>query len=81
VAGTRVIRTTNASTRTPTPSPKAIVLSVASWVPTKLAKTENMISAAAVTIRVAFRRPRTTAADGSLVSRYASRMLETMKTS
>jgi hypothetical protein len=32
---------------------EAMVFKVASWVPTKLAKTESMINAAAVTIRVA----------------------------
>ena len=46
-----------------------MVFKDASWVPTKLAKTENMINAAAVTIRVACRPPRITAPDASLVSR------------
>jgi hypothetical protein len=52
-----VMRIRNASIRTPTPRPKAMVLRVLSGVLTKLAKTENMISAAAVTMREALRAP------------------------
>jgi len=50
------MRMRKASMSTPTPRPKAMVLRVASGVFMKLANTENMISAAAVTIRDAFGR-------------------------
>ena len=56
-AGTRVIRTTNASTRTPTASARPIDLITASGLITKAPKTLNMISAAAVTTRALCENP------------------------
>ncbi|AOW85989.1 hypothetical protein BC342_05035 [Streptomyces olivaceus] len=81
MAGTRVIRTTTASTRIPTARPRAIGLSVRSSAVTKLANTANMISAAAVTTRDACRAPEITEAPCRPVWTYSSRMRDTRKTS
>ena len=80
-AGTRVMRTTNASTRTPTASARPISLVTASGLITKAAKTLNMISAAAVTTRALSENPVRTDSRASPVWTKVSRIRETRKTS
>ena len=55
--GTKVIRTANASTKTPTASPRAICWMVLVPAGMKATKTLVMISAAAVTTREEARKP------------------------
>jgi hypothetical protein len=78
---TRVVRTRNASTSTPNARANAIGLMMASSMLTKLAKTQNMIRAAAVTSREAWRVPWMIEGRAWRVRVHCSRMLETRKTS
>ncbi len=80
-AGTSVMRTMNASTKTPTASPSAITLMLGSPSGTKAANTANMMSAAAVTTFALPTNPRRIAVCASAPCTYSSRMRETRKTS
>ena len=64
-AGTSVIRTRKASTKTPTANPKPIVLIGPSPSGTKAANTANMITAAATTTREDETNPSSTAREAS----------------
>ncbi len=81
MAGTRVIRTRNASKAMPTARPRAIGLMVPEPSGTKAKKTKNMMSAAAVTTRAPFAKPFATDCRASPVRTNSSRIPETRKTS
>jgi len=74
-AGTNVVRTTNPSTSTPTARANAIGLMTASSVATKLANTENMITAAAVTTRDTAPAPARIAGRASPVRAHSTKLM------
>lgn len=75
------MRTTKASMATPTANANPSDLMIGSGASRKPAKTDIMISAAAVTTRDPCRMPATTASSGPAPCAYASRMPVTRKTS
>ncbi len=80
-AGTRAIRTTKASTSTPTASAKPIGWTIGSWPKTNEPNTATMISAAAVTTRAPFFTPATTASRGAMPCTWCSFIPETRNSS
>ena len=76
-AGTSVIRTRKASTKTPMARPNAICWMVAVPLGMKATKTLTMMSAAAVTTRAEAWNPRVTASCGSPECTKSSRIAET----
>lgn len=80
-AGTRVIRTANASTATPTASANAIGWTMSLPCGTNATNTEIMMIAAAVTTRALAVNPTTTARCGSRCRVYSSCIRETRNTS
>jgi hypothetical protein len=80
-AGTRNMRTTNASMNTPMASPNPIDLMTGSGLKAKPANTHVMITAAAVTTRAPCPTPETTASSAEPECTKSSRIRDTRNTS
>jgi len=81
VAGTRIMRTSVASTRTAVARPMPNTLRMRRSPSTKLPNTQTMIAAAAVMTRAVAARPSATAVALSFVFSHSSRILDSRNTS